>query len=98
MTFRIAHNQSLPDTVLQYYGTLDALIIVAQANSISVTQLLVAGTTLVMPFFANSNAVVRDYYLAKGIQPATGLRDIDIEENRPDGIGFMAIGTDFIVN
>jgi hypothetical protein len=96
-TVTVGYNQSLTDIALQEYGTLDVLLALAYENEKSVTDILAAGDVLNLPEYDNSNFAIRDYYLAKGIKPATGLRAEDLETAAPEGIGAMIIGTDFIV-
>ncbi len=86
--------QSLLDIAVQECGGLDTLVDVAIANNVSITDDLEAGVALSIDSI--SNADVQRYYKIRGIKPATALT---IEENSEfQGIGFWAIGKDFVVS
>ncbi len=70
MTITALHNQSLIDLAVQEYGTADAVVPLALANGLSLTDTLTAGQALVGIELEGDAAIVR-YYSANNIKPAT---------------------------
>lgn len=83
--------QRLIDIAIQYLGSAEGLVSLAQLNNLSVGETLVPGTVLQLP--AVINAEVVNYFLTGGHEPATDT-DGDIA---PGGIGYMGIEFDFKV-
>lgn len=92
----IAKGQTLFDIAIQAAGSVEAVLEIAAANNISITDDLKEGTVLEIPRVINQT--VADYFRVNGIIPKTGLREQD-KENAPfGGIDFMAVEIDFIVS
>lgn len=86
--------QTLLDIAAQQCGQLDSLFDVAAANNMGITDELVAGQLVNAP-----DPVVVDiaaFFKRYGIYPASGVTNID--NALPGGIGYMAVGFDFIVS
>jgi hypothetical protein len=81
-------SQSLLDIALQETGTIEGIFDLAVANDLSLTDALVPGQKLSGTAVLNKG--IQDYYTAKGITPATG--DVTLL----GGIGYMAVGIDFV--
>ena len=94
----VLNNQSLFDIAIQHTGSVMNAFSIAQANDISITAFLVAGTKLIIPGTVEINKDVKDYYDAKKIQPATGTTagtDGGFEEL--EGISYWIINKNFVV-
>ncbi len=98
MKVKVLHNQSLFDVVLQCTGSIESVLEVAKENNISITDDLVPGTELVIPDSVKIDEDILNYYKAKRIQPATALTEEMQIEEQPQGIGYWAIGVDFVVS
>lgn len=83
-------NQTIIDFVCQHTGALDNLFSVLIANDLSITDTITPGNFLNVDVFTNN---VVNYYLKTG-------EDILTFENNAErgGIGFMQIGSNFIVS
>lgn len=92
----IAARQSLLDIAIQERGTLDALLQLSLANDVSVTDDIEAGTALEVDVEAK-NIEIESYFKAKELKPATALSAEDEFNANPEGIDYMIIETDFIV-
>lgn len=70
MIVKVEEGQTLSDIAIQEYGTLEALTDLARANDISITDDLIAGTSLVLPdkIF---NRSMQSYCNINSISPAT---------------------------
>lgn len=88
----LLHNQSLLDIALQYTGTAESVFAIAQANGMSVSAILDAGTEVFLPINLNTNSEIKNYYQARSLQPATLYEYI-----KPAGIGVMIIEDNFII-
>ncbi len=93
MVVQVLSGQNLLDIAVQAAGSVEAVLEIAAANGMSITDTLKPGTILSIPQVADRQ--VADYYAANALKPATG--------NLPDnigagGIGYMAIGVDFVVS
>lgn len=86
--------QTLIDISLQGSGTIENLFALAAANGLSITNDLTAGQDVDFEPIIKVQKVL-DYYAAKNIFPASGLTAAAIIPS--GGIGFMIIGTDFII-
>ena len=99
MTVTALHNQSLLDLALQHTGTIESVFEFAEANSLNITDDVVAGNTLVLPAEAFTNKDILAYYAAKNLQPATAFTKEDEHvAKRLEGISIWAINLDFIVS
>lgn len=96
MEIIVLHNQSILDIAIQHTGSVFNAFAIAFANGFSVSEILVSGTTLIIPDEIKKNEDIFNYYTAKGVKPATSLTDLEsITEHR--GIGWMKVGSSFKV-
>ena len=93
--YKTYEGQSLYDVAAAVLGDASYAIDIAIANGISVTGDLQAGQILAIPE-GKIKANVLQVYNSAGIIPATEASPDDTII-LPDGIGFMAIGSTFIV-
>ena len=84
--------QSLLDIAVQTAGSADAVILLALANNISITDGLEAGGTLLETGVINRP--VADYFRVKSIKPTTNVVN---ETSLLSGIGTMTIAESFII-
>ena len=91
---KVEDNQSLFDISCQRLGSAEAAIQIALLNGISVTDDLLVSQELELPDVVNKS--IATYYANKGITPATGVTDATIATL--GGLGYMAIGIDFIIS
>lgn len=99
MIVTVLHNQSLLDLALQHTGTIESIFELAEANTLNISDDVVAGKTLVLPAEAFTNKDILGYYTAKNLQPATAFSKEDKQVfERLEGISIWAINLDFIVS
>lgn len=95
----VLNNQSILDVSLQHTGTVENCFAIAIANGFSVSDLLTAGTSLIIPEDLRNDTDVLNYYSAKKIQPATAITEgQDTEIPTLKGIGYMNLGGNFKVS
>ena len=75
---KILPNQSLFDIAIQEYGSVEAVVAIAQSNDISVTEILIPGTEIKLPNDAPTNQDILNYYIQHNIIPATAQLPADI--------------------
>lgn len=98
MIVTVLHNQSLLDLALQHTGTIESIFELAEANTLNISDDVVAGKTLVLPAEAFTNKDILGYYTAKNLQPATAFSKEDEQVfERLEGISIWAINLDFVV-
>lgn len=101
MTITALHNQSLLDLALQHIGTIESVFELAEANSLNITDEVVAGALLTVPLLGKGarNGDILAYYTAKNLQPATAFTKEDEQVfERLEGISIWAINLDFVVS
>lgn len=91
---KVLEAQSLFDISCQSLGSAEAAIQIALLNGISVTGDLRVSQELELPDVINKSMVT--YYANKGLTPATGITDAEMVTL--GGLGYMAIGIDFIIS
>lgn len=84
--------QSLFDLAIQMGGSVESVFDLALNNELSITGEIMPGYD--MNADKTTNEQIIDYYRIKNITPATSI----IETHKQGGIGYMAIGIDFIVS
>ena len=94
--------QSLLDIVLIAAGTMEAAIVIATANGMAVTDDLVDRQEIAVPTGlwqedGMTDRNVTEAFEVSGELPATAMTAED-EELLPGGIGYMAVGVDFVVS
>lgn len=98
MQITVLHNQSLLDLALQHTGTIESIFELAEANTLNISDDVVAGKTLVLPAEAFTNKDILGYYTAKNLQPATAFSKEDEQVfERLEGISIWAINLDFVI-
>lgn len=98
MKTEVKDRQSLLDIALQVCGSIEAVMSIAVRNGVSVTDDLTAGTLLEYEPEDVVDKRVVEIYRREGIEPATSLSREDMEALSQEGIGFMAVETDFIIS
>ncbi|MFC4262481.1 hypothetical protein ACFOWM_06315 [Ferruginibacter yonginensis] len=96
--YSVHDGQSLFDVAACIYGDASIAFDLAIVNDLSITDKLVPGQKIQMVEAKIKQDVVR-LYENNGTIPATAV-SIDSNNNiieQPDGIGYMAIGTTFII-
>ncbi len=95
-TVMVKERQTLLDIALQTSGSVEAVMDLALANGLSITDELSDGRVLVTAGVAEETVVER--YEINGIFPATEASDEERSAMAWEGIGFMAIENDFVVS
>lgn len=95
-TIIVKDRQTLLDIALQTSGSMEAVMDLALANGLSITDELSDGR--VLETVEVIDAAVVERYEINGIFPATEASDEERSAMAWEGIGFMEIGTDFIVS
>ncbi len=86
----VLNGQSLFDIALQEYGSIEAVFQLADDNGITnITDSLIPGTELIIDENMIIDKNVVNYYKNNAIYPANEVRT---------GVGYMAIGVDFIIS
>jgi hypothetical protein len=81
---KVSPGQTLADIVIEHYGYLDAVLLVAVANGLSVTDDLVAGSMLMLPPGVRSEAFAAQSFLVvperfAEVAPGQTLADIAVQ-------------------
>jgi predicted transcriptional regulator len=88
--------QSWFDISIQYTGNIYNAFTIANANNRSLTDILITDEIVIIPDeLLLSNKAIQ-YFEARNLKPATGYLGTT-SLNIPTGIGYMAVGTDFII-
>ena len=96
VTITVLHNQSLLDVAIQHTGSVANCFAIAVANGLSVSDDLTPGIDLVIPEDAIIDKDVLRYQKSKGIQPATGITNLENEQL--GGIDYMDVEGSFKVS
>lgn len=91
----VKENQSILDLVTQNVGTIEAAFEFCATNSLSISEDIFSGQVVDIPDSVEKNIEVADYFTGRKIELATGF---PIIEAPLGGIGYMQIGTNFIVS
>lgn len=93
MEITVLNNQSLLDIAIQHTGSVENCFAIAAANGLAVSDLLSAGSILIIPGTLKNDTDILNYYTSKKIMPATALTraDNDLVSQQKRGIGFMQI-------
>ena len=94
MKVLVLQGQSLFDIACQNLGLAEEAISIALLNGISVTDDLPVGRNFELPSITNK--AIATYYANKGLMPATGITNTEV--STLGGLGFMALGIDFIIS
>lgn len=93
----IEQGQCLMDFAIQHCGSATAIVAIAMLNNISVTEDVAAGTDLLLPPVVNQQVV--NYFKTNNLIPATQpQKEKPFYNSKNEGIGYWAIGHDFIVS
>ena len=91
------NNQTLLDIAIQEYGTVEAVFELALANDISVHAEMQVGMKYDIPN-STKNIEILNYYQKQQIKPSTDItKQNEADLIQLDGIGYMAIGSTFII-
>lgn len=96
MTITVLHNQTFQDVAIQYTGSVFNAFSIASANGLSISELLVPGSQIVIPETIEITSDIANYYNSKSIQPATAYSETEFIERR--GIGWFKVGQNFNVD
>lgn len=91
-TIKTKSGQTLADIAVEYYGDLSEIDKLASDNNLSMSAEIEAGTDLIVDLQENNDVV--DYYADNDVHPAS-KEDTTLSQG---GIGYMAIGFDFLVS
>jgi hypothetical protein len=101
MQVTVLNNQSVFDIAIQYFGTIEASVLIAVLNGISITDELTPGHILELPVIDYGYSEVAAYFKTEKIEPATGISVYEISEGEVvtelEGIDYWGIEYDFIV-
>lgn len=86
----VNEGQSLLDIAVQHAGAVEAVLIIAKSNGLSVTSTVAAGSTVEVPAVINTG-VVR-YFAGLPYAPAT---ELEAGQELQGGIGYMIVGSTF---
>lgn len=89
---KVLKGQSLFDIAVQETGSVENVFELAFANDLSITDILQAGTEIIIPDTIEKDKNVYGYYNRLELKPAT---DIGAQKG---GIGYMGIQIDFIIS
>lgn len=96
---KVLNNQSLIDLSVQLTGTVVNVVQIASENNLSITEELSPGQIIQIPEGLSIDAKILEYYKNKGLEPATGLTEIQkIIVDDCEGIGCWTIGENFKVS
>lgn len=96
MKHRCGIGQTLLDVAVVTTGSVETAVALAVANGIPVTARLENGQMLECLEPVRRDVVQR--FAVSGMEPATELTPEDTQMLSPGGIGYMAVGVDFIVS
>lgn len=88
--------QSLLDIAIQECGTIEAAFALASRNDISLTDVLTPGQAIEVAAGDISRKQVVAYLAVLETNAATAVSDADLSL-LPGGLGYMALGIDFIL-
>lgn len=99
MKVTILNNQSLYDLAIQYTGYATNALKIALHNSITPTDELIAGDTLIIPDDLEVDDAIVSFYRNNNYIPGSTLTETQLQEVEGcEGIGCWTIGKDFIVS
>ena len=94
----VLFNQTVMDMAIQQLGSLEAVFALAQLNNMAVSDDIATGQQLSYNITPYNKAVLKTYQ-DNGYKPATGTTSPGQSEPvENEGIGYWAIGFDFIVS
>jgi len=85
--------QWIGDLAVQESGDISSVVSIALENNVSVTESIDFGTVVKIPVVVNNQ--MAEYYRIRGIKPVTSMK---MDAEAPGGIGYMAVGINFIVS
>lgn len=97
-TVFVLERQTLHDLAVQETGNISTVFEIAEANGLSVSDVLMPGMKLIIPSGLNINEDIKDFFQNNQQFPANGWSEEERDEaERFDGIDFWIIEEDFIV-
>lgn len=97
-TVKTLDNQRLIDIAMQELGDVEREFELALLNGLSVNDELEAGTEIKVPDFEKTKRNVVATFTNTSLLPASAFEDNITDPLPPGGIGYMQIGTNFIVS
>ncbi len=94
MDKRVLQGQSFIDKVIEQCGSLESVVEASVLNNRSITDDAIIGDVYQMP--PTNNRLIVEFY--KHRDCATALTEEMQVEEQPQGIGYWAIGVDFVVS
>lgn len=99
MRITVKDRQTVLDVAVEYGGSVDTALAIAERNGVSVTERLGDGAVLEVPEgLAGGNGRVVELYGARGVDPATEASGEDEAGCPYGGVGLMGIEIDFEVS
>lgn len=92
MQTTVLEDQSLLDMTIQMGGSLESVFDLALQNNMSITNQIETGLSISLESISDNRIV--NYYNTNKLTPATAI----VETQTKGGIGYMAVGIDFIVS
>ena len=96
MRHKCGVGQTLLDVAVVTAGSVEAVVALAVANGMSVTDTLENGQELELVEPVRRDVVRR--FAVSGMEPATEISPEEASVLLPGGIGFMAVQVDFVVS
>ncbi len=97
-TIKAAGQQNIFDLALQVYGKVEGAFILAQDNDRVLSDIVGAGDAFDVDEDNIINQSVVNYFSGLNTKPASNSEVLIDGEKQGEGIGYWAIGTDFIVS
>ncbi|MEE6129067.1 hypothetical protein V2E39_16830 [Chryseobacterium arthrosphaerae] len=97
MIITALENQTILDILIQHTGMIENSFAIAQANGVSISDILTPGRDIIISDQLNIDEDVYSYFDAKGIQPATAITENLIEVKPLAGINYWEIEETFEV-
>jgi LysM repeat protein len=94
----VLDGQTYLDIAIQELGDVERAFELALLNDATITDLLIAGQIIQVPSPAIDKTQIVKVLSAPANKPSSGVSDIESESLVGQGIGYWAIGVDFIVN
>lgn len=97
-TVIVLDNQRLIDISMQELGDVERLVELAALNGVSMTEELVAGSTIQIPDYEAAKVTTVKTFSDTSKAPASATESDHFPKVPPGGIGYMQIGGNFIVS
>lgn len=97
MEVKVKERQSLFDIAIQYLGSVEGVLLLAEKNNISITDALEDGTILKYDSTDIIDTKVAEHYAMEHLSPATDIDDKELNTllYGGEGIGYWCVGKNF---